>query len=54
VAQRARDLARQNAAAAAKAAAKKDGTEADDEKSEAKEKVPAIARETAKAPAEPG
>ena len=55
VAQRARDLARQNAAAAAKAAAKKDGaTEEDDETSEKKNKVPALARETVKAPAEPG
>ena len=53
--QRARDLARQNAAAAAKAAAKKDGaTDDDDETSEKKDKVPALARETVKAPAEPG
>jgi translation initiation factor IF-3 len=55
VAQRARDLARQNAAAAAKAAAKKDGALDDDgEKTEKKEKVPAPELETVKAPADRG
>jgi len=55
VAQRARDLARQNAAAAAKAAAKKDGVlDEDGEKGEKKDKVPTPELETVKAPADPG
>ena len=55
VAQRARDLARQNAAAAAKAAAKKDGLlDEAGEKGEKKEKLQGPELDSVKAPAEPG